>query len=214
MPPGRDRTPQLWRGRAQAYRLLYHLLSVLHFPIPVADLTHASSASLCGLPCVFAKLTNGTPYLLTEHGVYLREQYLNLRRQIKSFFVRWFLYRVVQTIVELNYHFADQISPVCEFNARWEKRLGVPQSRIDVIFNGVDPKRFQRCEPEPRDHPQVATVGLIYPLKGQLDLIEATSLLKPKFNNLEVLFYGHGERTPAISMNARKGSRTWICKSA
>jgi glycosyltransferase involved in cell wall biosynthesis len=174
----------------QAYRLLYHLLSVLHFPIPVADLTHASSASLCGLPCVFAKLTNGTPYLLTEHGVYLREQYLNLRRQIKSFFVRWFLYRVVQTIVELNYHFADQISPVCEFNARWEKRMGVPQSRIDVIFNGVDPKRFQSCEPEPRDHPQVATVGLIYPLKGQLDLIEATSLLKPKFNNLEVLFYG------------------------
>jgi len=70
----------------QAYRLLYHLLMVLHFPIPCADIAHSSAASFCGLPCVLAKLANGTPYLLTEHGVYLREQYLNLRRQVKSFF--------------------------------------------------------------------------------------------------------------------------------
>jgi len=110
-----------FREIKQAYRLLYHFLVVLHFPIPFVDLTHASAASFCGVPCVLAKLAHGTPFLLTEHGVYLREQYLNLRRQIKSFFVRWFLYRVVQAIVELNYHFADSIAPVCAFNARWEK---------------------------------------------------------------------------------------------
>jgi glycosyltransferase involved in cell wall biosynthesis len=174
----------------QAYRLLYHWLTVLHYPIFYADIAHSSAASFCGVPCVLAKLANGTPYLLTEHGVYLREQYLNLRRQIKSFFVRWFLYRVVENIVELNYHFADLVAPVCAYNSRWETHLGVPQNRIRVIFNGVDPQRFQPCKREPGCRPVVSTVGLIYPLKGQLDLIEAAATLKPKFNNLEVRLYG------------------------
>jgi len=173
-----------------AYRLLYHLLIVLHFPVPFADLTHSSAASFCGIPCVLAKLEHGTPYLLTEHGVYLREQYLNLRREIKSFFVRWFLYRLVQAMVKMNYYFADQVSPVCAYNSRWEKYLGVQQNRIQVIFNGVDPQKFRRVEREHRDRPLVSTVGLIYPLKGQLDLIDATAFLKSMFDNVEVRFYG------------------------
>jgi len=174
----------------QVYRLLYHMLMILHFPIPVADVTHSSASSFCGISCVLAKLEHGTPYLLTEHGVYLREQYLNLRRQMKSFFVRWFMYRLCQTIVELSLHFADQVSPVCAYNARWEKRMGVEEERIHVIFNGVDPGKFHRVEKEPCDHPVVSTVGLIYQLKGQLDLIDAVGILKPKFPSVEVRFYG------------------------
>jgi glycosyltransferase involved in cell wall biosynthesis len=175
-----------------AYRLLYHLVTVLHFPIPTADITHSSAAGICGLPCVLAKLSRGTPFLLTEHGVYLREQYLNLRRQIKSFFVRSFLLRFASAVVQANYHFADQVSPVCDYNARWETKLGVPRDRISVIFNGVDPNRFHRHEPQPKDRPLICTVGLIYPLKSQLDLIEATGLLKGKlsFPNIETRFYG------------------------
>src|SRR6266567_822808 len=179
----------------QVYRLLYHLLMVLHFPIPQSDIAHSSAASFCGLPCVLAKLAHGTPYVLTEHGVYLREQYLNLRRQVESFFVRWFLYRVVENVVELNYYFADLVAPVCAYNSRWEKHLGVPQSRIKVIFNGVDPEKFYPYEQEKSGRARVSSVGLIYPLKGQLDLIDAAALLKPTFDNLEMRFYG----TPADS---------------
>jgi glycosyltransferase involved in cell wall biosynthesis len=174
----------------QAYRLLYHLMTVLHFPVPSADITHSSAAAFCGLPCVLAKLLRGTPFLLTEHGIYLREQYLNLRRQIKSTFVLGFLYRLVSAVVQLNYHFADQVSPVCAYNSRWEMKLGVPQDRISVIFNGVDPERFYPHDRQPADRPLVCTVGLIYPLKGQLDLIAATALLKRSFSNVEVRFYG------------------------
>ena len=150
----------------EAYRLLYHLLMVLHFPIPYADITHSSAASFCGLPCVLAKLARGTPYLLTEHGIYLREQYLNLGSQVKSFFVRWFLYRLVENVVELNYYFADQISPVCAYNSRWEKQLGVSPNRIEVIFNGVNPEKFQPYKRQRSGRALVSSVGNIYPLKG------------------------------------------------
>lgn len=187
-PPATER-PTLAELK-QAYRLLYHLLMVLHFPIPCADIAHSSAASFCGLPCVLAKLANGTPYLLTEHGVYLREQYLNLRRQVKSFFARWFLYQVVENVVELNYYFADLVVPVCAYNSRWEKHLGVPQSRIKVIFNGVDPEKFRPYRQENSQRARVSSVGHIYPLKGQLDLIDAAAMLRPKFDNLEVRFYG------------------------
>jgi polysaccharide biosynthesis protein PelF len=179
----------------QAYRLLYHLLIVLHFPIPKADVTHSSAASFCGIPCVLAKLVHTTPYLLTEHGVYLREQYLNLRNYIKSFFVRWFLYRLVRMVVQLNYHFADQVSPVCAYNARWEEHMGVSPGRIKVIFNGVDPQKFHRRAREPRKRPLVATVGLIYPLKGQLDLISAADLPRRRYSNIDVRFYGNASDT-------------------
>ncbi|MBZ5630216.1 MAG: GT4 family glycosyltransferase PelF [Acidobacteriia bacterium] len=197
----------------EVYRLLYHLLMVLHFPIPTGDVVHSSAASFCGLPCVLAKIANGTPYLLTEHGVYLREQYLNLRRYVKSFFVRWFLYLLVEKVVELNYCFADQICPVCAYNARWERRLGVPEGRIEVIFNGVSPETFRPWEREARDRPLVSTVGLIYPLKGQLDLIQAMGLLKPRFEDLEMRFYGAASHSEYFGECVRKVSELHLEKN-
>jgi glycosyltransferase involved in cell wall biosynthesis len=174
----------------QAYQLLYHLLIVLHAAVPRCEITHSSAASFCGLPCVLQKIEHGTPYLLTEHGVYLREQYLNLRRQMRSFFVRWFLLRLIESLVRLNYHFADQVSPVCFYNARWETHLGVPAERIKVIFNGVDPGKFRRCGRSPENRLVVSNLGLIYSLKGQLDLIDAAGILKGRFPELEFRFYG------------------------
>jgi glycosyltransferase involved in cell wall biosynthesis len=174
----------------QAFRLLYHLLTVLHTKVPEVDLVHSSAAAFCGIPCVLSKLIRGTPYLLTEHGVYLREQYLNLRAQVKSFFVRWFLYRLCGAIAILSYQMADQISPVCAYNARWERKLSANPERIRVIFNGVDPQKFQPYPTNPKSRPRISTVGLIYPLKGQADLIRAAAIVKREVPDLEVRIYG------------------------
>lgn len=174
----------------QAYRLLYHFLSVLCFPIPDADIYHSSAAGFCGLPCVISKVAKQRPYLLTEHGVYLREQYLNLRRSVKSLFVRWFMYRLFTVIAQLNYTFADQVSPVCGFNVRWEEEVGSDPEKIIVIYNGCDPSKFHPYPPKPKPRPLVSTVGLIYELKGQLDLIEAARLVKAVVPNVEFRIYG------------------------
>jgi glycosyltransferase involved in cell wall biosynthesis len=174
----------------QAFRLLYHLLTVLATPVPQTHITHSSAAAFCGIPCVLAKLLRGTPYLLTEHGVYIREQYLNLRGQISSLFVRWFLFRLCGAVSRLNYHFADQVSPVCAYNARWEREFGVDPTKIAVIFNGVCPEKFQPQPIAPKERPQLSTVGLIYPLKGQADLIKAAAIVRRAVPDLEVRIYG------------------------
>jgi glycosyltransferase involved in cell wall biosynthesis len=175
---------------AEALQLMYRLLLVLAVPLPQLDLTHSSAAAFCGLPCIVARRSAGIPYLLTEHGIYVREQYLNLRRIIKSPFVRWFMYRLSGAVAALNYHVADQISPVCSYNARWETWAGAAPERIRVIYNGVDPQRFQPAL-EPADGPPtIVNVGLIYPLKGQLGLIEAAALIRERLPDVRVLLYG------------------------
>ena len=88
---------------AEGLRLLYRFLLVLTVAAPPVDVMHSTAAGFSGLPCVVARLTRGTPYLLTEHGVYLREQYLNLRRHVPSPFVRAMLYRLMESVVRLRY---------------------------------------------------------------------------------------------------------------
>jgi glycosyltransferase involved in cell wall biosynthesis len=175
---------------AEALRLLYRLLTVLTVRVPPSDLTHSAAAAFCGLPCVLARLTRGTPYLLTEHGIYAREQYLNLRRTIKSPFVRWFMYRLIGAVTAVNYHVADCVAPVCAYNARWETWAGVPSERIRVIHNGADPDRFAPDEAAKPAAPTIANVGLIYPLKGQLGLIEAVGLVRRSIPDVRLRLYG------------------------
>jgi len=172
------------------WRMLYRLLLPLAVPPPRVDITHSAAAAFCGLPCIIAKVLWNTPYLLTEHGVYLREQYLNLGRSATSFFVRWFLFRLMNTIVDVNYAFADQVSPVCQYNTRWERWRQVEPERIRVIYNGVDPVKFSPIAREPNSRPTVVNIGLIFPLKGQLDLIEAAALVRSSVPDVEFRLYG------------------------
>jgi polysaccharide biosynthesis protein PelF len=182
--------PPSLTGLVEAFRLLHRLLLPLASDPPRTDLTHSAAAAFCGLPCVVAKLRHNTPYLLTEHGVYLREQYLNLGRNIKSIFVRWFLFRLINTINDVHYAYADQISPVCQYNTRWEVWRHVEPERIRVIYNGVNPERFCPAVRASHERPTVVNVGLIFPLKGQLDLIEAAALVRRSVPNVEFRLYG------------------------
>jgi len=177
---------------AEAWRLLSKFLAVLSQPIPRTDVTHSAAAAFCGLPCVVARRLWGVPFLLTEHGVYLREQYLNLAQSVDSFFVRWFMLKVASAVVDANYAEADQLSPVCQYNTRWERWRGADTSRTRVIYNGVNPKRFAPPETPhpPNERPTVSCVGLIFPLKGQLDLIEAIGKVRADVPEVELRLYG------------------------
>src|SRR5919204_3484501 len=175
---------------AEAWRLLFRFLIVLDVDIPRCDVTHSAAAGLCGLPCVIAKLTRGTPYLLTEHGVYLREQSLNLGRSVEAGFTRWFVMRVMAAVVDLNYMHADLVTPVCRYNTRWERWCGVEENRIRVIYNGADPARFPPSPLPANERPTIVSVAQIFPLKGQLDLIEAAALVRRDLPTVFFQLYG------------------------
>lgn len=175
---------------AKAWQLLGRLMLPLAVDVPQVGLAHSAAAGFCGLPCIVAKLRHRIPYVLTEHAVYVREQYLSAVRDLASPFIRWFLFRLVNTIADVNYALADQVVPVCDFNAKWEQRRGVDSSRIRRIYNGLDPSQFPRAARDDRARPTVVSIGDMLPLKGQLDLIEAASLVRRTVPDVAFSFHG------------------------
>jgi len=170
---------------------LYRFFIVLNIPLPEADVAHSAAAAFCGIPCVVAKQQMRIPYLLTEHGVYLREQYLSASKALLSTYSKTFLLNLVRAVVRLNYEFADQISPVCAYNTRWERELGVRLDKIRVIYNGVDPDLYRpRPEVPAPSRPTVVTVARIDPVKDILTLIRAAAVVRDTLPDVKFVVYG------------------------
>ncbi len=170
---------------------IYRFMTILNTPIPFVDVTHSAAAAFCGIPCVLAKLMYGAPFILTEHGVYLREQYLSLSKRGYSSFLNTFLIRMIHSVVNLSYHYADQVSPVCDYNTRWEQRFGITRDKINVIYNGVDESFLvNKGNESKRTNPTVVSVARIDPLKDIITLLNAAALVKKEIPNVKFVVYG------------------------
>ena len=60
----------------QLYQTLYWLAETAAAPTPQADLIHVTAAGWAAVPALVDRALHGTPILLTEHGMYVREAYL------------------------------------------------------------------------------------------------------------------------------------------
>ncbi len=100
-------------------RWLYFYLMGIHAPIPETDVTHATIAGFSGLASIISKLEYGTPMIVTDHGVFVRERYIAISNADFSFFSKKFLMNLSIIVSKLCYTFADQVSPVANFNIRW-----------------------------------------------------------------------------------------------
>ncbi|MDP4163207.1 MAG: GT4 family glycosyltransferase PelF, partial [Bacillota bacterium] len=177
-------------GMIQSLGWIYRFLTILNTPIPRVHVTHSSAAAFCGIPCVLAKLEYNTPFMLTEHGVYLREQYLSLGKRKLSSYLNTFLIQLIHSVTAINYYFADQVSPVCHYNTRWETKLGVKREKIEVIYNGVDKNLFLENFNVKTMVPTVVTVARIDPIKDIMTLIRAAAEVRKKIPNVKFIVYG------------------------
>lgn len=175
----------------QSLGWIYRFLNILNTPIPDVHVSHSSAAAFCGIPCVLAKLKNKTPFLLTEHGVYLREQYLSLSQRGYSSFLNTFLMRMIHSVSNINFVYADQVSPVCNYNTRWEREFGVPQEKIKVIYNGVDENIFSpQLSVKKHKYPTVVTVARVDPIKDLITLLKAAALVRERIPDVRFIVYG------------------------
>jgi glycosyltransferase involved in cell wall biosynthesis len=174
----------------QSLGWVYRFLNIINTTVPKAHVSHSSASAFCGIPCVIAKLEHKTPFLLTEHGVYLREQYLSLSKRNLSIYLNTFLIRFIHSINSLNFHYADQVSPVCHYNTRWEAKFGVQQENIEVIYNGVDTNVFVEGDKVDRLNPTVVTVARIDPIKDIISLIQTAEIVKRQIPNVKFIVYG------------------------
>ncbi len=154
---------------ARLYQLLYWIARTAAVPTPPCDLVHVTAAGWAAIPAIVHKALHGTPVLLTEHGVYVREAYLaSIRDTAASPSEKHTSTRIGLGLARAAYAAADVISPVTEANAAWERELGVAPEKIRVIPNGIRPQH----EPTPAPNAnKVIVMGRIDPLKDVQTLL-------------------------------------------
>ena len=148
---------------ARLYQSLYWVARTAAVPTPPCDLLHVTAAGWATIPALVHKALYGTPILLTEHGVYVREAYLASVSDAAARPGRGATSpRLALGLTRAAYASADVIAPVTEANGEWERGLGVAPEKIRVIPNGLKPPG----EPVPAPGAaRVVTVGRVDPLK-------------------------------------------------
>ncbi|WP_207944999.1 GT4 family glycosyltransferase PelF [Actinomadura rubrisoli] len=169
--------------------LLEHLLRPMLGPPPRGDLTHAVSNGVPVLPGLAAKWTYGTPLCLTEHGIYLRERYIEYQRSLYSWPVKAVLLGFLRLLCSAAYRTADLVTPCNLYNRRWEVRCGADPENLETVYNGVDPARFPAAGAEPAT-PTISWAGRVDPIKDLETLIKAFALVKEKVPDARLRLFG------------------------
>jgi len=172
-----------------AMQLLEHSLRPLSLPPVRADVAHAVTNGLGALPALAAKWRYGSPMIVTEHGIYMREQYMHSRRSPFRWPVRALYLRLLRRLCSLGYSEAEITTPGNVYNKRWEEQLGADLSRVRTVYNGVDPADFPAIESEP-GVPTISWAGRIDPFKDLETLLLAFALVHRQMPAARLRMFG------------------------
>ncbi len=156
---------------------LYHWFFPLAEPLPRPDVVHTAMVGSCTLLAVAVKLEHGSAFLLSEHGIYLRERYLAEHASTASLFRKLLLLGFARRMTELGYSLADVVSPCCDYNRRWELRNGARAEVIETAYYGLEPRRPAAAAKPNGSGPVVVWAGRIDPLKDLETLLRAAALV-------------------------------------
>lgn len=188
--PNPSVTPGLGVDMATAvtcYQTLSWVARAATTTLPSCDVLHVTAAGWAGVPALVCKRETGTPLLLTEHGVFVREAYLAAVRSGESAASRLISTRLARSFARACYRAADMVAPVTQAHSAWEAALGVPPERVCPIPNGVAVGGV--VTPPPRAK-VVVTVGRIDPLKDVKTLLRVAARVLERHPDATFLHYG------------------------
>lgn len=170
-------------------RLLEHMLRPL-FADPVeCDVVHASMNGLSMLVAMVAKWRFGTPVLMSEHGIYLRERYLSYVQADAPHSVKVLVLGFFRLLAGAGYLVADALAPHSSYNRRWQLENGARAESMWTMYNGVSPEAFPQATGEP-DVPTIVFMGRIDPLKDLHTLLRAFALVHVDLPEARLRVYG------------------------
>jgi polysaccharide biosynthesis protein PelF len=189
--PGQDEdvAPPTLQDAVMAIQLLEHALRPLSHPPPRADVVHAVTNGLGVLPALTARWRYGTPIVVTEHGLYMREHYMHARQDPYRWPVKQFHLQFLRRLCALGYAEAALITPGNVYNTRWEEQLGADMDRVRTVYNGVDPADFPAFDAEP-EVPTISWVGRVDPVKDLETLLRAFALVHQEMPEARLRIFG------------------------
>ncbi|MBV6700844.1 DUF3492 domain-containing protein [Kitasatospora aureofaciens] len=127
-----------------------------------ADLCHVVGGGPAALPALVARHLHGVPFVVTEHGLHLREQYLGYREAPYRRPVRALLLAFFRALTEETYRQAAILTPGSSHDQQWQRRCGADPGRTRVVYEGTPAVARPAAGPEP-DVPTLVWAGALEP---------------------------------------------------
>ncbi|WP_243694634.1 GT4 family glycosyltransferase PelF [Flavobacterium psychrotolerans] len=179
-------------------RWIYRFLIPISIDVPKVDISHLTLSGFPVIPALVLKYKYGTPIIVTEHGVFIRERLIAINSSEYSFFLKNLLIKFSECITKLVYYKSDLILSVNKFNISWEKKYGANPNKIEVIYNGIDPDLFAPSgKPAHLEGvPTVVAAARIFELKDIITMIRSCEVVKNTIPNVKFLVYGDNTAVP------------------
>ncbi|MEU6079430.1 DUF3492 domain-containing protein [Streptomyces sp. NPDC047108] len=172
------------------------------------DLCHATSGGTAALPGLVAKRFYGTPLLVTEYGVRLREHYLASAAAPLTAPVRALLASFQRQLATEVYAQASLITPGNTHAHRWQERCGADRTKLRTVYPGMDARPFAAVGEADRtagsgaaqghlaDDRTLVWVGRIEPAKDLVALLHAFRLVREAEPDARLRIVGAPGRGP------------------
>jgi glycosyltransferase involved in cell wall biosynthesis len=183
-----------------------HMLGPLAIEPVRADIVHSSMNGLSALVGMTAKWRHGTPMIVSEHGIYLRERYMSFLEEDAPHAVKVLVLAFFRLLAEATYRVSDALAPHSKYNRRWQLKGGADSDRMWTMYNGVAPEDFPVAGDEP-DVPTVVFMGRVDPLKDLHTLIRAFAVVRERIPEARLRIFGG---TPAGNGAYRDSCRDLI----
>ena len=185
----------LWTMRS----IYLPLFLVLDTKLPEADLYHCVATGYSGVLGSMAKVKYGCGLLVSEHGIYTREREEELIRAkwvegiYKNIWIEQF-----KKMSMLAYNCADLVTSLYGHAKELQVELGCPEEKIQVTPNGIDWRRFDKCNQDSGEDDNGIEPGKIHvgavlrvtPVKDVKTLIRAFAYAKEEVPKLKLWIMG------------------------
>jgi len=185
----------LWTLRS----MFQPMFTLLTWKIPEADIYHAVSAGYAGVAGALGSALYGSPFLLSEHGIYTREREEELIRSTwtKGYFKDMWI-RHFYSLSAFAYEQADTVVSLFHQNAEAQEDLGCVPDKIRIIPNGVSVESYRDVKPS--RHPDgivnIGAVVRVTPIKDIKTMILAFHEVKARLPSTRFYIMGSGDEDP------------------
>ncbi|WP_327680438.1 DUF3492 domain-containing protein [Kitasatospora sp. NBC_00458] len=154
-----------------------------------ADLCHVVGGGPAALPALVAKQLYGVPFVVTEHGLHLREQYLGYREAPYLWPVRALLLAFFRALTEETYRQAAVLTPGSAHDQQWQQRCGADPARIRVVYEGTPEVDRPAAGPEP-ERPTLVWAGALEPGQDPELALHAFALVRAELPRARLVVHG------------------------
>ncbi|MFC9327216.1 DUF3492 domain-containing protein [Kitasatospora sp. NPDC057015] len=154
-----------------------------------ADVCHVVGAGPAALPALAAKRLHGVPFVVTEHGLHLREQYAGYREAPYRWPVRALLLTFFRLLTEETYRQAALLTPGSAHDQQWQRRVGADPARTRVVYEGTPAVARPAAGPEP-EAPTLVWAGPLEPGRDPVLMVHAFARIHAELPAARLLVLG------------------------